>query len=89
MLIETKKYERVFEMYVLQSRWQLEEKTLVYYGLRNRENLFKNKVKLNKKQVSIIKMLPKELTASEVKILGKLLNEQIVLEKDKSNSKVF
>lgn len=28
-------------------------------------------------------MLPKELTASEVKILGKLLNEQIVLEKDK------
>ncbi len=73
----------VFEMYVLQSRWQLEEKTLVYYGLRNRENLFKNKVKLNKKQVSIIKMLPKELTASEVKILGKLLNEQIVLEKDK------
>lgn len=70
-------------MYVLQSRWQLEEKTLVYYALRNRENLFKNKVKLNKKQVSIIKMLPKELTASEVKILGKLLNEQIVLEKDK------
>lgn len=65
-------------MFVLQSRWQLEGKQLVYYGLRNKENMFKNIVQLNRKQVEIIKSLPKTLSAAEFKILGKLVHEQVV-----------
>ena len=72
-------------MYVLQSRWKLEENALVYYGLRNRENLFKNKVRVNKKQVDIINLLPKELTKEEKIILSNLLDEQVVLENNKKH----
>ena len=31
-------------MYYLQNRWKLEENKLYYYGLRNKENMFKNTV---------------------------------------------
>lgn len=65
-------------MYCLQNRWQLEGKTLKYYGLRNKRNLFKNSVKLNKKQIDIIKRLPCELYSKDVKTVQKLLGEQIV-----------
>ena len=41
-------------MYVLQSRYKLENSFLHYYGLRNKKNLFKNYIKLNQKQLNII-----------------------------------
>ncbi len=65
-------------MYCLQSRWKLRENVLQYYGLRNKDRLFRNVVKLNKKQLAIVKALPKELTIEEIKTLKSLMGEQIV-----------
>lgn len=70
-------------IYVLQSRWALEKNHLIYFGLRNAPNLFKNKIRINKKQKSIISRLPSALTDSELKILKPLLNIQIVEEHQK------
>lgn len=69
-------------MFCLQSRWRLEGKTLVYYGLRNRETMFRNTVRLTDRQVKIIAGLPGELTGREKRILGKLLGQQIVPEEN-------
>ncbi len=69
-------------MYYLQSRWKLENHALYYYGLRNKKNLFRNKVKLSTKQRSIIAALPKELSENEKRILGDLLGVQIVLQEN-------
>ncbi|MBQ6877514.1 MAG: hypothetical protein IJO22_03820 [Oscillospiraceae bacterium] len=66
------------EIYYIQNRWKLENNKLYYYGLRNKENLFKNSVKLSEKQKNVIFSLPKELSEDEKKILGKLLDNQIV-----------
>src|SRR5690554_1046865 len=66
----------------IQNRWKLEGKSLIYYGLRNKENLFNNELKLNKKQREIVRSLPAKLTSKEVSILDHLIDEQIVLEKD-------
>ena len=41
-------------MYDIQSRWKLDGNVLRYYGLRNQPNMFKNTVKLTKKQKTII-----------------------------------
>ena len=71
-------------MYYLQNRWRLEHNVLKYYGLRNESNMFKNTVKLNKKQIEIVKNLPCEIGERELKVVAKLLGEQIV---DKSNLK--
>lgn len=71
-------------MYYLQNRWRLENNVLKYYGLRNESNMFKNTVKLNKKQIKIVKNLPCEIDERELKVVAKLLGEQIV---DKSNLK--
>ena len=49
-------------MYDLQNRWNLEGNVLRYYGLKNKPEMFKNTVKLNKKQLEIIKKLPCELS---------------------------
>lgn len=68
--------------YALQSRWVLKDNKLQYYGLRNKENLFKNSVKLNKKQIAIIETLPKDLSGEEKIILKNLIGVQIVEEKD-------
>ncbi|HHX78298.1 MAG TPA: hypothetical protein GX695_00905 [Acholeplasmataceae bacterium] len=68
--------------YHLQNRWKLDNKRLIYYGLRNKENLFNNTFKLNNKQIVIIKELPKVLNNKELKIVKKILGESIVLEKD-------
>ncbi len=70
-------------MYDIQSRWELENNTLKYYGLRNQPNLFKNTVKLTKKQKTIIKKLPCELTTDEISILKNLTGAQIVKSEDK------
>ncbi len=67
-------------MFYLQARWQLEGKNLIYYGLRNEENLFKNKYRLNKKQQNIIRALPCALSETERKALGPLVGVQVVPE---------
>ena len=70
-------------MYDIQSRWKLESNILRYYGLRNQPNMFKNTVKLTKKQKTIIEKLPCGLTNSEIAVLKNLVGVQIV----KSESK--
>ena len=67
-------------MYVLQSRWKPEGKSLYYYGLRNRENLFCNRVRISAKQKAIIDRLPKDLSPAEKKTLAGLLGVQVVEE---------
>ena len=70
-------------MYILQSRYKLENSYLHYYGIRNKENLFKNFIKLNKKQVNIIKQLPKDLSVEEKRILGSKILDIAVVTIDK------
>ena len=65
-------------MYDIQSRWKLEGNTLKYYGLRSQPNLFKNMVRLTKKQKAIVEKLPCELTNSEIVVLKNLMGVQIV-----------
>lgn len=68
--------------YYLQNRWKLTDSRLIYFGLRNKENLFKNVFKVNRKQKEIINHLPKVLTDTEIKVLKDLIGVQVVLEKD-------
>ena len=70
-------------MYDIQSRWKLEGDTLTYYGLRNLDSMFKNTVKLTKKQKNVIEKLPCELSAEELFILKDLMGVQVVQSKDK------
>lgn len=70
-------------MYVLQSRYKLENSFLHYYGLRNKENLFKNYIKLTKKQLDIINKLPKDLSNAEKSILGNKILDVAVVEEEK------
>ena len=67
-------------MYCIQSRWRLEGRSLVYYGLRNRENLFRNTVRLSRRQHGIVSRLPAELTDPDLSVIRPLLGEQIVTE---------
>ena len=70
-------------MYDIQSRWKLEGNTLRYYGLRNQPNMFKNTVKLTKKQKTIVESLPCELNDDEIGVLKNLIGVQIVNTKNK------
>ena len=70
-------------MYILQSRYQLENSSLHYYGLRNKENLFKNVIRLSKRQLNIIQQLPKNLSKKEKRILGKRIIDIAVVEEEK------
>lgn len=65
-------------MYYLQNRWKLENSNLYYYGLRNKKDMFRNKIRLSKKQIKIISLLPKDLDEKEKNILGNLIDIQIV-----------
>lgn len=67
-------------MYYLQNRWKLDGKLLRYYGLRNKENMFNNAVKLTKKQLNIIKNLPCNLTDLQLKAVKSLAENQIITE---------
>lgn len=69
-------------MKILQSRWKLDNKSLVYYGLRNKKDLFNNKVRLNQKEINIIKSLPKDLNSDEEKILARLIQLKIVVDQN-------
>ena len=65
-------------MYYLQTRWKLEERKLRYFGLRNKERMFRNTVRLTKEQRAIVSALPKQLSKEEMRILGPLLGEAVV-----------
>ena len=67
-------------MFALQNRWKIKNNIIVYYGLRNREHLFKDVFHLNKKQLSIINSLPKDLSPKEKRTIKKLIKEKIVVE---------
>ena len=60
-------------MYILQNRWVLSDKQLLYYGLRNKKNMFRNRIKLTNRQAAVISSLPKDLKDRDKKCLGKLL----------------
>ena len=60
-------------MHYLQNRWKLENNTLYYYGLRNKENLFKNKVRLTSGQREIISALPKVLSEDDKVFVNELI----------------
>ncbi len=64
--------------YALQNRWKIEGNHLYYYGLRNKENLLKNKRKLSSKQLKVIRQLPKSLSPDEMSLLGPLLGTEVV-----------
>lgn len=65
-------------MYFLQNRWKLEGNKLVYYGLRNRENMFSNVFRVSRKQQKILSSLPRELSEQERSALGTLIGTQVV-----------
>ncbi len=67
-------------MQALQNRWKLDDNTLVYYGLRNKKNLFKNRFKLSNKELQVVKMLPKDLTDKEKEILKNLIDNEVVVD---------
>ena len=69
-------------MYYLQSRWKIINNNLVYFGLRNKENLFNNEIKLTKEELKILNMLPKSLNEKELNDLNKFIGEQVVKGKD-------
>ena len=56
-------------MLALQSRWKINNNKLTYYGLRNKKNMFNNVFKLNKKELEIVKSLPKELDEKEKTVI--------------------
>ncbi len=67
-------------IYALQNRWKPEGKHLVYYGLRQKENLFHNRVRLGKAQQKIVAKLPCVLSPAKLKTLGALVGVQVVPE---------
>ena len=73
-------------MYEIQNRWKLENHCLRYYGLRNQPNLFKNTVKLTKKQRNILQNMPCNLTLNEKKTIHKLIGIQIVKSEEKNKT---
>lgn len=64
--------------YYVQSRWKLQGRKLVYYGLRNKEHLFENEIHLSRKQAVLIASLPRDLNHFEEKSLQPLIGVQIV-----------
>ena len=64
--------------YVLQNRWVTDGKLLRYYGLRNKENMFRNTVRTSPAQREILALLPCPLTEAQKKTLGHLLGVQVV-----------
>lgn len=70
------------QKYMLQNRWVLEKNKLCYYGMRNRNDLFRNSIRLSQKQAEAIKKLPCSLSDKEKQLLSGLLGVQVVSEKD-------
>lgn len=70
-------------MYCLQSRWKLEGRRLHYYGLRSQPELFRNNIRLSRKQADVLAALPRELSREELAVLGPLVGRQVVPEADR------
>ena len=69
-------------MFVLQSRWKEKGNKFFYYGLRNKGQMFKNEIKVNKKQLDIIHSLPRELNEEENKAISKLIRFGVVVKEE-------
>jgi hypothetical protein len=69
-------------MFVIQSRWKEKGDKFFYYGLRNKCQMFKNEIKVNKKQLEIIHGLPKELNEQEIKAISKLIKFGVVVKEE-------
>ncbi len=69
-------------MFVIQSRWKEKGDKFFYYGLRNKGQMFKNEIKVNKKQLEIIHSLPKELNEEEIKAISKLIKLGVVVKEE-------
>ncbi len=67
-------------MYCLQTRWRLEGRYLLYYGLRNRENLFRNRYKLKKREALLLSSLPASLSDADKRLLRRFLGSAVVEE---------
>lgn len=72
-------------MYYLQSRWKIINNKVRYYGLRNKDNMFHNTIKLTTKQLRIIQSLPKNLTEEEKSIVFPKLSGIVVTEDQKKH----
>ena len=70
-------------MYYIQTRWKLENGKLYYYGLRNAPDLFRNEIKVSKRQARILATLPRQLEPQELSLLGKLIGKQVVTEQER------
>lgn len=69
-------------VYHLQSRWQLEGKSLRYYGLRNKERMFQNTLSLTAAERSIVEQLPCELSAAQKRDAARLLESGVIVPKE-------
>lgn len=67
-------------MFYLQTRWKVDGKRLVYYGMRAKPNLNKNKLKLSHRQRKIIFSLPSELDARQKSVVKKLIAQKIIID---------
>jgi hypothetical protein len=65
--------------YVLQSRWKIEGKHLIYYGIRKKPNLNKNKIKLTKKEADFWGGFVKGRFDIQDKIFKKFLVQRIIV----------
>jgi len=70
-------------IYCMQSRWKLEGRKLYYYGLRNAPDMFRNSVKVTKKQAAILSSLPRQLNGEELSAVRNLLGKQVVRESER------
>ena len=70
-------------MLALQSRWKINNNKLTYYGLRNKKHMFNNVFKLNKKELEIVKSLPKELDEKEKTVIKKLIDDEVIVDSSK------
>ncbi len=68
--------------YHLQHRWRLEEKTLVYYGMRKMPYLFKNRIRLQNKQLRIVSSLPRDLSDQDMAMIKNMIDQGIVVTED-------
>lgn len=70
-------------MYYLQKRWKLEDKHLIYYGLRRKPFLLKNRLKLSKKEIEVIKKLPYKLDQKDLSKVEVLIKQGIIVNEEK------
>ena len=68
--------------YTLQSRWVRRGGRLEYYGMRRREYLFRNTVRLGPRRKRIIGRLPSELSRAEISALGPLFGTVVVAKEE-------